>query len=731
MERLLRDGENAKVLELLLKLDDDDKTAPFFLITELKLRREKRLIESSGSWLKLVNDGFVYYRKSNFNEAVFQEFLKIIEQAPLVEGIEKLIQKKTNGYTDQKIFELITMFKDRALAEANVTAAAGIYTTAFPLGLIDLESSREIVRLWRMNAKPEMALSQLLRVTKGKVFDDDDLLAFVDLRVGLLKELGQINDAYLLFKSYVEVHPEVLVKDDVFGKLKSLAIESDHVDNVVSFYKLRLDHISDRKETLLDYIEELIKLQKLQDVKGIISEEPSIFEGVPDLERSYAQLLEWSSEPESAFNYYKKLAMASDEKSLARMKDLYTGLMRDREYAEALAVFVKEGNDPVLGYELAKLYVRLGRYDEAIDLIKESVSQIDKDLHVYYLDLADIYRTTYRFDEAKGALALADNYKPGDANIKRQIAEIQVFVGDYDNALSEYEVLFNQYQNDGDLDAVISLAFSSRNMELYHKFLEMKVRKKINVKVQNYLDLIFYYAENKQLEKSYEFLDLAFQHYPNEKEIVKLVFINYQDRKAYDDAFAMLKKYPDLLDDSLIYTSFIYLTINSRSNALLEHDLPLRSKNQSGFIKNGMIQKAIADYYISQQRIDEAIVIYEHLLKNSPKDIDLILGYVMALSSKGRKDEVLVLLEPILESDQKEKAYELAALVYTELGDFEKAEKYQIAYIKSGKRNNYYGLGFLGDIRLSRGDDTGSERAYRSSLFAMIRSFDNSEEEKK
>ena len=85
----------------------------------------------------------------------------------------------------------------------------------------------------------------------------------------------------------------------------------------------------------------------------------------------------------------------------------------------------------------------------------------------------------------------------------------------------------------------------------------------------------------------------------------------------------------------------------------------------------------------------------------------------------GKKKEAGQLLSRIIHP-QKPETLKFAAEVYSDAGKYKLAEKYQDLYLKTSPAQVPQAYGFLGDIRLSRGDKVNARRAYQKGLDALL-----------
>ena len=126
-------------------------------------------------------------------------------------------------------------------------------------------------------------------------------------------------------------------------------------------------------------------------------------------------------------------------------------------------------------------------------------------------------------------------------------------------------------------------------------------------------------------------------------------------------------------------------------------------------------RRLLARAYTSTRQLAKAEAMLRDLHRGDSRNWEIAADLVRVLQLRQKGSEAVALLKPLLQSGGPERM-KLAAEVFSNLGDYREAERYQSRYIEVADPVVAADWGALGDIRSSRGNFRGAKDAYRKAV---------------
>jgi tetratricopeptide (TPR) repeat protein len=163
----------------------------------------------------------------------------------------------------------------------------------------------------------------------------------------------------------------------------------------------------------------------------------------------------------------------------------------------------------LLGY--AQALIELKKYKESEKLYKE-LMKLEPENHEYVLDLADIYIAQKKYKEAIGLFDQLEKRIGIHPEISMQKQKLYEGMGKPQAALEEIQKLIRAFPNNAQYYGVLAEVYLSMNkkdeaLKAYEKVIELEPDNPII-----HLALANFYQEKGDLNKSFEYLKLAFQN---------------------------------------------------------------------------------------------------------------------------------------------------------------------------------------------------------------------------
>jgi putative PEP-CTERM system TPR-repeat lipoprotein len=356
---------------------------------------------------------------------------------------------------------------------------------------------------------------------------------------------------------------------------------------------------------------------------------------------------------------------AADPKALEPRLALARLYMQQKKPREADAVvreIQSQGTDAVTSQALGRIYMDAGRFDEALNLFRNAVSQ-DVNNPAYAMDVARVQMALGNTGNARETLQRAARMNPQSIDAAATLVLLDLRESRQDSAMSRLEALKQAHPQD------VSVLLLEGEVAAHTK---------------NYKAAAAAYDRAYRLSpssaaalRSYRAHDLAKD--PEPQQLLE----DWLRRHPGDESARMM------LADA-------YLQKGKQSQALAEYEVLVRAANPSPMVLNNLAWlyqqsgdrrasavakrayeaapsvSAIADTYgwilVGEGRVEEALPILERAASVQDATVDIAYHYAVALTKARRNDEARAVLAPIIAKTEGSPVGTAARKLLEELG---------------------------------------------------------------
>jgi tetratricopeptide (TPR) repeat protein len=271
-------------------------------------------------------------------------------------------------------------------------------------------------------------------------------------------------------------------------------------------------------------------------------------------------------------------------------------------------------------YELARIYQRENRTDDAILLIEKAIS-INSHNKWYYVFLADLYKKNRQFEKVVEVFEKLIEKLPSTIDYRYDLALTHVIMGNYKEAIDTYN----------EIEQIIG------------------VSEDLSLKKRNLWSNL-----NKQGKALNEIERLA-EAYPYNSRYLQILAESYVKSDDYDKALETYNRVLEINpDDPYIHMSLFDLYRQMGNDAKAYEELKLGFANPELSIEDKI--QILATYYSFNQLLndmkDQAIELAEILTDAHPDDPRSMSLYADLLYRAGRLEEALEIINRVIEIDE-------------------------------------------------------------------------------
>lgn len=590
-----------------------------------------------------------------------------------------------------------------ALAQERADLAAAIFEQTHGGTPRITPQALELSRLYRLAGMTAKAVQALENATGPAV---------TDLRIALLRELNANDRALVELLAELEV-AESLSSDQI-ELLVAVARGAGQPGRAVPWIER---YLQSHPESLAMWRALVVVQRESGEATGAAASQAHVVtlsDRAPQELREWGRLLEGSGQPHEAFDAWSELSLLGDRAALDRLMALNPGLYRDRDLAEVLLEVVPVENHDDYTLTLARMLTGLGRYDESVEAYEAYFEAVPVDT-VAMLELAVLQIELYRYDEASRWLQRIKMSDEAQPDTRRKLADAWAALGEFELALAEYRAVAEATGLMDDYGSYFRLARGLGSYEDFVSGLEGVVST-AEADASNYLTLAYGYQLLGEETKAKQTLRDGMARFPENAEMPMRLAYAYSDAKQFRVAQEVVELHPGL--GTQVEPTRLYLLLMRLNNDTAAEKRFLERQLSEAVINDPESKQTLARIYLLQGELETAEKYLRELHADLPDDWDVTGDLIVVLQRRGKAKEAQRILAPLLASDHA-MAWQLAASVASELGNYADAEVYQTKYLAMVDPATATDWGALGDIRLSRGDVEGSKRAYRRALRAM------------
>jgi tetratricopeptide (TPR) repeat protein len=661
--RVVADGNTDRIHELAKEALDDDNAPIEAPAVPLTTAQKLRNLASQATAETLTNP------------AVFAEFSQLCAGAD--SPMDMLIEIGTLRRTlpTELCSSMVESLAKRALGLGKPNEAAIIYTTLVKQDHHP-DALATAVKCWRWAGQPARALAlidELTSTNPGAVSRE-----LLDLRSTLALESNQPNRAYdLAFTAYGQSGTEDRGK--ALSDLVALAHSGDRFEKATPLLEHHLAGLAFTRQPLSEAV------TALQSDKAFPT--PAARAEFLNLGSSLAHWHEWAEppQPEPALAIYFKLALLNDDEAYARCKDLYPDLLLQEDFTSVLDYLVSEGkhldDEPLL----AQLLAEAGQPTQAAAHFRAALARNELSIPLWR-SLAAIYIDTADAAQALEPLQKLIHLAPQDQWAHRELANASIQLGHFSDALPELAHLAALDPNNTEiLESYYSLADSLAQPKAASEALAQLIAVPNRTpEVDEYLDLATLYQNQGLMAESLQTLRTGFHDFGE------------SPRMRMNYAQCLSEAHPG---EAMLLLCHSSLNDNTEAVKLLA-ECALRTANPRAALTFLEKQKPACLRDLPVARFQLAI----------------------AYERTGGADQATHLIGQLLEDHRYEGllAWQTLAQTSLDMGDNERAERFQERYVAYHGINDSKAWSLLGDIYTLRGKTTEATAAYERSLRSLI-----------
>jgi len=286
----------------------------------------------------------------------------------------------------------------------------------------------------------------------------------------------------------------------------------------------------------------------------------------------------------------------------------------------------------IVDFELGKNYKALKEYGKAEASFKKVLKERPNDKDV----LSEIYEVYYLTQDYQQAIPIAESLAKYSVNYYEDLANLYGLTKQYKKALDAIEAIDEEEGYSDYREALRNKIFSeAKDPQLLENYLKKEIEKLPGLE-DNYLELMHFYAIQKQPQKMYQIAEDLQQRKPNSSAahfaLYKKYLADYEDEKAIASMKVVLQNTNNETLKKTIIQDFVQLV---REKPQYEQELISTLENELG--PNGETNEILGEYLVKNDE-SKAYNHYLNRLKNNPTNFDL-LKKVIHLEIKQQKFE--------------------------------------------------------------------------------------------
>lgn len=714
LERQVRDRQTAEALKTLQGIPEREKNKDplFYLLTDLRLKAAALNPEDVRAREELIVQACRGAIEHQFHPDILELLAGFINGHPdphrALESSRHFLPQFPSKVQEEIVNRLASAF----LRENKPALAAATYTDF--LGRVPANEARvhESVRLWRLAGKPEEALRKTRELLASGSFAGS--IALAQLHIALLREAGSPEEAFL-FTWDLYQKGDLSVRQELYTQLIPLAREVNRVAEI-------LGEVEKQAATQPEEVDAWINLREMgtaaNQLEIAVKAAREVARLKPDSGTDIfklAQLCEWNNQPEEAFSTYVSAMKFRENRAGDRILALAPGLARDLEATALLNAFPDFVSERNMEFQMAQLNERSGYFDEAERWYVAALEKRPGDLDALKA-YGNFSLGLYEYDRAVELFQKAEKLAPEDITVTTALAEAYYRSGDYDKAHALLARAVEKTGNDRLVQSLLTLSESLQRVDTLVAVLRGKISSD-SASVDDHRRLAVIYEQTGRETDLVATLKTGLLKYPESAELRLRLAEYFMDRTDFLEGAKVLEGTGLVKTNVAAMQMYLEFLVQAQkfgpADQFFATHLPANVKDTEVFLN---LRAGIAE---GLERKEEAHDVYKRLYTLKPGNIFYAMNYARLLADLGKTREALALLEKFKNNPNPE-TMRLMAQVLSAAGRLKEAEEWQMRYLHSNPSDLPQAFGFLGDVRLSRGDKLNARRAYRSGLQAML-----------
>jgi len=715
LQRLIQDGKTQRAWEVLHSLSQTERARDpeFYELLRLRLNRQLLDPKDKAGVIAQIEASLQAVERSPVSQehlTEVQQSLSLLDDCP--QALKLVAPRlKTLPSTSRQV--LIRRLVRDALASGMPDVAAESYEYCLRPFLPAETNIVEAVRLWRGAARPDKAIRVMEEFEQQSGKGPSALgIELVELKFNLLRELGRNSEAFELASRLKGHHENGAAGLKWLQLMRTTAGNSVQRRKLLEEYRRHVQANPADGETWRLIAEISSAANDLPWAKEALQKLILLTPGDVATQKQLAQLYEWNSDPDPAFDLYLKMAEQKDGAALERVIALNPGLYRDKDVIKLLRGLGGEVQQDKHRLILARLLTKHGEYPEAYSLYRYHLQKNPEDAAV----MEEYAKTLQRQQAYESALAVwksLHKLKPEDDAVCGHLAEVHYMLGDFDASHQSYRQLVKRSQDLAVILKCCTLAESLGELQSLSEALVRKMELKKQGAPEDFIKLAYVFNLIGADAKRQGVLERALVLFPNNDALRLLLVVLLVEKKEGGRALPIMAGSHNLKTDLDALRLYLELLVGNGRYATAET-----------FLKTGIDEKLLDTLsivllrsliYEGNQNDAAAESIHHKLYLQHPGESAYALNYLRILTRLGKAREARAVLQPLLKSPTPEILRE-ASHVYADLGDYKEAERLQGRAMELHGKATFQDWSYLGDIRHSAGNRSAAQRAYRQAL---------------
>lgn len=719
LQRAYKDRDYDRIEKILAKAQaktPDSKDPLYeFLTATLDLRKEVASEESgrinSFATRRLADICLGLLGQKEVSTLALELLADTLAHSNSDKDIQIIASKLPQSFTLEQTKKFWQMVEDDARRIGNPT---GEVCAAIALSNGSAKSTLQIARLWELANQPAKATAQI------KDWFDRHLGALPDDAAPLLSKYIQIlranNQNSEALDLLTECHQELgskLLGVEVIELIAQTALASGRSPEVIPTLKAWLRRHADDEKIWL-YLSDMA--MGSGDQKLAATAIQNYLRLHPDDEAKqfmYAKALEWSGQPDAAFDAYLPLAAGGSRLALDRLMALATSLHRETELTAILPKFLPEKGTSADLLALANAYVLEGNYADARKLFIRHLEVKPDDL-VVLQSLAEIDVEDQLFADARALYERALKIAPEDSAFAHKLVNLDWLEGRFDGIIEKLRTLAEKTKDPLIIQQLYTAAESLGDYEALIHAAELKIATDPQTPATLYRNLSYFYTVLNRNVEALDTIKRGQKQFPASpyfrQELVLRLLAIEEKKEALQELSGWINEQSPR-DMKILYVTLL-VNDGKPKDALkfLQGGFSVAQK------KNREILQLTGELLETQGRYKEAEMVFRDLLKMAPDRVAYQLALARALGGQHRERDMRGVLASIDLAKHPE-AMKQVAQVYLDLEDYRAGAALLRRYVtgESGK-DDALAWRMLGDATLSTGDPERAKRAYRKAL---------------
>lgn len=364
----------------------------------------------------------------DFDEASSVRIDTLVQMTDDPAGLRNELMQRRHLIPGPLMIQLLDHLATRAVQTSEPGLAVKIYEDLAEIHPLDLEQTRDCVAANRYAGNPRGALDTISAYLHREQLPftqlPDDLR---DLTVSLHRELNEGSIAFDLLSEEFKATLDSEERESLVELITTVAAQSARLNDSLPILE---DFLSKTEAGGKDW-------RSLASPDHAGADDEDFLKFAPML----AQHLEWNSQTDKAFAYYRKLAALGQLDALDRCVTIYPWIDRQGDVTDLLQALVPVVEGERYTLLLARLEAERGEFAAAETIYRDQLSGKHADDATVWADLGDTLDAQDRFEEALDAYRSALEIDNERHDIRVRLARLHVTLGNHPAALLAYRKL--------------------------------------------------------------------------------------------------------------------------------------------------------------------------------------------------------------------------------------------------------------------------------------------------